>query len=228
MTQQLYRNDNSFQSTSVLLNKNISYAQHVTLSKNIRNMYSEALNLPTLSQVTIDTSNPSHITPNQSIKQINPPKISQTPKHIEIYERANEAIDDPFTKKLLRIISCKSPLIQRQNSPTPTSAKKKLKVKYIGNNRNPPRDHLPEPDSTKIFNDTIQESSENSHPFVNPANGMNFTLGNFNEKEYYPANMKVQYDTMPESFKPNGLSKRGINNSSEFDFDKLTPVPEDA
>lgn len=141
MTQEMHKqNSTDFKrSMSVTQNKNISYAQQKTLSKNIRNMYSEALNLVTLSQVTIDTSNPSNLTPNQSAKIINL-KISRTPKPIEIYQRANEAIDDHLTKKLLRIITNNSSL---KMLPTPKSVMKKIKVKYIVN-RNPPTHNLPE------------------------------------------------------------------------------------
>lgn len=163
--------------------------------------------------MTIDTSNPSILTPNQSAKIINL-KISRTPKPVEIYQRANEAVDDHLAKKLLRIITNNSSL-KMLPTPTSTSMKKKIKVKNI-ENRNPPTQNLPEltfqsfvlpepADSNRNYNvlgfnetmGTIKESSENTQPFVNPANGMNFTLGNFNEKEYYPANMKVLYDTMP-------------------------------
>ena len=40
-----------------------------------------------------------------------------------------------------------------------------------------------------------------NNPFQNPANGMNFTLGNFYDKQY-PPNMKIKYETMPTSFTP--------------------------
>jgi hypothetical protein len=59
-------------------------------------------------------------------------------------------------------------------------------------------------DSSSLQNPASAGSGLRDYP--NPANGMNFTLGNFaeptddGEPTRYPSSMKVKYETMPVSF----------------------------
>ena len=53
---------------------------------------------------------------------------------------------------------------------------------------------------------------------------MNFTLGNFYEKQY-PPNMKIKYETMPTSFTPN-QEKASVPASQQALRDELETVNE--
>ena len=53
---------------------------------------------------------------------------------------------------------------------------------------------------------------------------MNFTLGNFYEKQY-PPNMKIKYETMPTSFTPN-QEKVSVAVSQQALRDELDTVNE--
>jgi len=75
-------------------------------------------------------------------------------------------------------------------------------------------------------------SGHESQLYPNPANGMNFTLGNFNEIATVENMAPSKYDTMPVSLmlEATGAStvQQGIRQVNSFDYEKLKlqPVPE--